>query len=212
MRTVNGTPDQATPSFAATLQSMVINPYWYVPQRIARERLWPHAERDPGYLARGGFRVFDTSHRGWRELDPARLDRDRIDGNDSAVRIRQEPGPNNLMGRLSFAFPNRHDVFLHDTPARALFERELRTFSEGCVRIENAMALARHTLRRAPEWSMARLQAEIDALRHRTVALPEPIPVYVLYLPTWVDDDGQVQSRPDSYRRESVLASYFPAN
>jgi murein L,D-transpeptidase YcbB/YkuD len=128
------------------------------------------------------------------------------------VRLRQEPGPGNLMGRLSFVFPNPFDVFLHDTPARALFERDTRTFSEGCVRIENAMALARHALRRMPEWTEARIQGEIDALHHQTLQLPEPIPVYVLYLPSWVDDDGRVHFRDDVYRREAVLASYYPAN
>jgi len=212
MRTINGTPDQATPSFTATLQSLIINPYWYVPERIARDRLWPRAQANPGYLPARGFRVFDTRNGDWQELDPARLDWARINGNGSSVRLRQEPGPGNLMGRLSFVFPNPFDVFLHDTPERALFERDTRTFSEGCVRIENAMALALHTLRRTPEWTEARIQEEIDALHHQTLRLPEPIPVYVLYLPSWVDDDGRAQFRDDHYGREPVLASYYPAN
>jgi len=212
MRTVNGTPDQATPSFTATLQSLIINPYWYVPERIARDRLWPRAQANPDYLGTRGFRVFDTSNGSWQELDPARMDWARINGNGSGVRLRQEPGPANLMGRLSFVFPNPFDVFLHDTPDRSLFERDTRTFSEGCVRIEKAMALALHTLRRTPEWTEARIQEEIDALHHQTLRLPEPIPVYVLYLPSWVDDDGRAQFRDDSYGREPVLASYYPAN
>jgi murein L,D-transpeptidase YcbB/YkuD len=212
MRTINGTPDQATPSFTAMLQSLIINPYWYVPQRIAHERLWPRAQANPGYLGARGFHVFDTRNGSWQELNPAHLDWARINGDGSTVRLRQEPGPKNLMGRLSFVFPNPFDVFLHDTPDRALFERDTRTFSEGCVRIENAMGLALHTLRRMPEWTEARLQEEIDALHHRTLKLPEPIPVYVLYLPGWVDGGGRVQFRDDVYGRESVLASYYPAN
>ena len=212
MRTINGTPDQATPSFSATLQSLIINPYWYVPERIARARLWPRAQANPGYLPARGFRVFDTRNGSWQELDPARLDWAWINGNGSGVRLRQEPGAGNLMGRLSFVFPNPFDVFLHDTPERTLFERDTRTFSEGCVRIENAMALALHTLRRMPEWNAARIQAEIDALRHQTLRLPEPIPVYVLYLPSWVDDAGRVQFREDPYRREPALVRHYPAN
>jgi murein L,D-transpeptidase YcbB/YkuD len=212
MRSINGTPDQATPSFTATLQTLIINPYWYVPQRIARDRLWPRAQLNTGYLAERGFRVFDTRKKGWQELDPARLDWKRINGDDTNVRLRQEPGPKNLMGRLSFVFPNPFDIFLHDTPDRALFERDVRTFSEGCVRIENAMALALHTLRQIPEWNEVRIQEEIDALHHRNLNLPEPIPVFVLYLPSWVDDDRQVQFRSDVYRRETVLTSYYPAD
>jgi murein L,D-transpeptidase YcbB/YkuD len=212
MRTINGTPDQATPSFSATLRSLIINPFWYVPERIARERLWPREQARPGYLAARGFRIFDTSNGNWQELDRARIDWALVNSNASTLRLRQDPGPRNLMGRLSFVFPNLHDVFLHDTPDRALFERDTRTFSEGCVRIDNAMALALHTLRRTPEWSAARIQEEIDAMHHTTLSLPEPIPVYVLYLPAWVDDDGQVQFRGDWYQREAVLAGYYPAN
>jgi murein L,D-transpeptidase YcbB/YkuD len=211
MRTINGTPDQATPSFTATLRSLIINPYWYVPGRIERDKLWPREQRNPGYLAARGFKIFDTRNGSWQELDPARLDWPRINGGNSGLRLRQEPGPKNLMGRLSFVFPNPHDVFLHDTPDRLLFERDTRTFSEGCVRIENAMVLALHALRRSPEWSEARIQEEIDALRHQTLPLLEPIPVYVLYLTSWVDDDGLVHFREDVYHRESVLAEYYPA-
>jgi murein L,D-transpeptidase YcbB/YkuD len=212
MRTINGTPDQATPSFSATLRSLIINPFWYVPERIARERLWPREQAKPGYLAARGFRIFDTRNGNWQELDPARIDWALVNGNGSGLRLRQDPGPRNLMGRLSFVLPNPHEVFLHDTPDRALFERDTRTFSEGCVRIDNAMALALHTLRRKPQWSAARIQEEIDAMRHTTLSLPEPIPVYVLYLPAWVDDNGQVQFRNDTYEREEVLAGYYPAN
>lgn len=203
MRVVVGTSEQATPSFTATLTSLVINPYWNVPVRIARDRLWPRERREPGYLAARGFRVLDPRTGRWREPDATRL-------TDSSPRLRQEPGPGNLMGRLSFALPNAFDVFMHDTPDRSLFEREIRACSEGCVRIEHARALALHTLRRMPAWTEERLQAEIDALRHRVLTLPEPIPVYVVYLPTWIDEDGLAHFRPDHYGREAVLARHFP--
>jgi murein L,D-transpeptidase YcbB/YkuD len=202
MRAIVGTRDQATPSFTATLSSLVINPYWNVPARIVRDKLVPRERRDPGYLAARGFRVLDPSTGRWRESDAASL--------HPTTRLRQEPGPGNSMGRLSFVLPNPFDVFLHDTPDRSLFEREVRACSEGCVRIENAMALALHTLRRLPEWTEQRIQSEIDALRHRVLTLPEPIPVYVLYLPSWVDEDGVVHFRPDHYGREAVLAQHFP--
>jgi murein L,D-transpeptidase YcbB/YkuD len=211
MRIIVGAPDQATPSFTATLRSLAINPYWNVPHRIARDRLLPRERQSPGYLAAGGFRLFDPRTGRWREPDAEALARAQLEDRGSTLRLRQEPGPGNLMGRLSFVFPNPYDVFLHDTPDRALFEREVRACSEGCVRIERAMALARHVLRCAPEWTEERVQQEIDGLRHRVVSLPEPIPVYVVYLPTWVDDEGVVHFRPDHYRRESGLAASFPA-
>jgi murein L,D-transpeptidase YcbB/YkuD len=203
MRVIVGSPDQTTPSFTATLRSLAINPYWNVPVRIARDKLVPRERRSPGYLAARGFRILDVRTGQWREPDAAGLA-------GPTPRLRQDPGPGNLMGRLSFVFPNPYDVFLHDTPDRALFEREVRSCSEGCVRIEHAMALALHTLRLAPEWTEPRLREEIDALRHRVLTLPEPIPVYVVYLPTWVDDEGLAHFRPDHYGREPVLAQSFP--
>jgi len=209
MRTINGSPREATPSFSGTLQSLVINPYWHVPTRIARDRLWPRIRRDPAYLDRNGFRIIDRRN-GWRELPLTPRIWSMLE-HDNGLLLRQDPGPKNLMGRLSFVFPNPHDIFLHDTPQRGLFKQAIRTFSEGCVRIEDALALARHTLRTLPEWTEARVRGEIAALRHETLPLPEPIPVYVLYLPAWVDDGGRAQFREDHYRRESVLASYFPA-
>jgi murein L,D-transpeptidase YcbB/YkuD len=203
MRVVVGTGEQSTPSFAATLRSLTINPYWNVPHRIARDRLVPREQRSPGYLVAHGFRVLDPRTGEWHEPDAESLAR-------SVPRLRQEPGPDNLMGRLSFALPNPFDVFLHDSPARSLFARQIRACSEGCVRIEHAMALALHTLRREPEWTEQRIREEIEALRHRVLTLPEPIPVYVVYLPSWVDEDGLAHFRPDHYGRETVLEWDFP--
>jgi murein L,D-transpeptidase YcbB/YkuD len=204
MRIVVGMADQPTPSFAATLRSLTVNPYWTVPERIARDRLVPREQRSPGYLASLGFRVLDRQSGTWREPDAEALAH-------SAPRLRQEPGPENFMGRLSFALPNPYAVFLHDSPARSLFLREIRACSEGCVRLERPMALALHTLRRSPEWSQERIQEEIDALRHRVLPLPEPIPVYVVYLPSWVDEDGLAHFHPDHYGRETVLAWEYPS-
>jgi murein L,D-transpeptidase YcbB/YkuD len=203
MKVIVGAPDQPTPSFSATIRSLVINPYWNVPVRIARDKLVPRERRDPGYLAARGFRVLDPRTGRWRSPDPALLAA-------KPVLLRQEPGPGNLMGRLSFVLPNPHDIFLHDTPDRALFEQDVRARSEGCVRIENAMALALHALRRAPDWTEERIQAEIDALHHRVLTLPEPTPVPIVYLPVWVDDGGVTHFRPDHYRRESELVRQFP--
>ena len=204
MRIVVGTAEQSTPSFTATLKTLTINPYWNVPERITRDRLVPREQKSPGYLAAHGFRVLDRGTGAWREPDAGTLA-------PPVPRLRQEPGPENLMGRLSFALPNPYDVFLHDSPARSLFAREIRACSEGCVRTERPMALALHTLRRTPEWTEARIQEEIDALHHRVLSLPEPIPVYIVYLPSWVDEEGLAHFHPDHYGRETVLAWEYPA-
>jgi murein L,D-transpeptidase YcbB/YkuD len=215
MRVIVGMPEQPTPSFAATLQTLAINPYWNVPERIAREVLLPKQQRDPLFFTTRGIRVFDPNNSDGNgngaEIEPAQLDWSNMNADSFTFRLRQEPGPKNSLGRLSFMLPNPFGVFLHDTPDRALFERDTRTFSESCVRLEQAMALAQHALRQLDGWDEERLRNEIDTLNQQTLRLPEPIPVYVLYLTSWVDDDGLVHFREDVYQRERILAGYYPA-
>jgi murein L,D-transpeptidase YcbB/YkuD len=208
-------PEQPTPSFAATLQTLAINPYWNVPERIARDVLLPKQQRDPLFFTTRGIRVFDprngNGNGNGAEIEPAALDWTSMDADSFAYRLRQEPGPKNSLGRLSFMLPNPFGVFLHDTPDKLLFARDTRTFSESCVRLEQAMALAQHALRQLDGWDEDRLRTEIDTLNQQILRLPEPIPVYVLYLTSWVDDDGLVHFREDVYKRERILAGYYPA-
>jgi murein L,D-transpeptidase YcbB/YkuD len=210
MRAIVGTVDQATPSFSATARTLIINPYWNVPTRIARDKLFPRQRRNPTFFAGRGFRVLQAQNGAWREIAPAAIDWTRVSGETLPYRLRQDPGPKNSMGRLALALPNPFDVFLHNTPEPWLFARDQRTYSEGCVRIEHAEALALRLLR-GSDWDAARLDAAIESLQHQTLTLPAPVPVYVLYLTSWVEADGTVQFRPDVYGRESVLAEYFPA-
>jgi len=211
MRAIVGTPDQATPSFRATFRSLVINPYWNVPTRIVRDKLVPRQQADPQYLASRGFRVLTERNGRVQALDPSQVAWAKVDAATFSDRLRQEPGPKNSMGRLAFDMPNRFDIFLHDTPQRYLFKHDVRTYSEGCVRIDQAMALAVHTLRRDAKWDQAQLREAIDSLKYRKLALPEAIPVYVVYLPSWVDEQGVVHFVDDVYQREGVLASWYPA-
>lgn len=211
MRVIVGTPDQATPSFTAVLQSLVINPYWNVPPRIARDRLLAKQQSDPNFFRTRAFRLYRNSGKNAREIDPAGIDWRGLRPDDFTYRLRQDPGPRNSMGRLAFFLPNHFDIFLHGTPESGLFVRDTRTFSEGCIRIEHPMTLALYTLRHANDWSEEPIQRAIDALHHKTLRLPEPMPVYVLYLPNWVDDAGRVHFREDVYERDRVLKRYYPA-
>lgn len=211
MRVIVGTPDQATPSFTASMNALVINPYWNVPLRIARDKLLPIQQRNPQFLTSRGFRVFPNGSASGREFDPAGIDWRHVSTDEFPYRLRQEPGDKNSMGRVAFVLPNQFDVFLHDTPERTLFQRDIRTFSEGCVRIERFMPLALYALRDNSAWSESRILSEIESRRHQKVLLSQPIPVYVLYLTSWVDDAGRVHFADDVYQREAVLARYYPA-
>lgn len=133
MRVVVGTPGQATPSFTAMLRSLVIDPYWNVPARIARDKLLPRERRNPDYLAAHGFRVLDPRTGQWRAPDATSLAEVQAGDRKSTPRLRQEPGPANLMGRLSFILSNAFDIFLHDTPDRSLFEADWPCRSTRCL-------------------------------------------------------------------------------
>ena len=175
MKTVVGKDYTRTPFFAARITEVIVNPWWNVPDSIATKELWPKQRRDGSYFAREHMVV--------------------VDG-----RIRQRPGPWNALGRLKFNMPNRYNVYLHDTPAKALFERPFRAFSHGCIRLERPLELARHLLR-DPAFT---IEGE-----ERTIALPlpAPMPVYVLYWTAWVGDDGHMEFHRDHYERDEALGA-----
>ncbi|MCL4798817.1 MAG: L,D-transpeptidase family protein, partial [Burkholderiales bacterium] len=138
-RVVVGQPFRRTPAFRATMDHLVLNPTWTVPPTILREDVLPKLARDPGYLAANGMRVVDNAG---RPVDAAAIDWQAARGGGFAYQIEQAPGGTNPLGQLKFMFPNRHSVYLHDTPSRALFEKTERAFSSGCIRVERPRELA----------------------------------------------------------------------
>ena len=209
-RVIVGRPYRPSPEFADRIRYLVLNPYWEVPPRLAAQDKLPLIRRDPAYLAREHLRVL----RGWgeaaRELDPATIDWQRVRA-PLPFRLRQDPGPWNALGQVKFMFPNSHDVYLHDTPARELFAHAERGFSSGCIRVQQALALADWLLADDPAWPPEALRAAIDSGKTRTVNLRRPVPVYLLYWTAWVDSDGTVQFRRDIYDRDGPLAAALAA-
>jgi len=205
MRAIVGRNYRRTPVFTDMMTYLVINPYWNVPNSIAVKDKLPVLKKNPGYLAEHNMKVFE----GWvadaPELDPDTIDWEDFTEETFPFRLRQDPGPANALGRIKFMFPNKFNVYLHDTPARALFDQTVRTFSSGCIRIEQPLELAEYLLRADPGWSRPAILAAIDRSEEQTVRLPEPIKVYILYCTTWVDDEGNVQFRRDIYERDAAV-------
>jgi murein L,D-transpeptidase YcbB/YkuD len=117
----------------------------------------------------------------------------------AGYRFRQRPGATNALGYVKFLFPNEHAVYLHDTPADALFKRIGRAFSHGCVRVEEPEVLAKYVLRDQREWTDDAIRAAMRAGEERHVKLREPIPVHIVYLTAWVDDKGGLHFEDDVY-------------
>jgi murein L,D-transpeptidase YcbB/YkuD len=203
MRTVVGKQDTPTPIFNDEMTHIVFSPYWNVPPSIAEGETLPSVLKDPGFLERQNMEVLDASG---KPVDPASMDLD----DPKKYRFRQRPGSQNSLGLVKFMFPNQFDVYLHDTPVDSLFGRASRSFSHGCVRLEQPMALARYVLRDQPEWTEERITEAMHAGEEKHLKLKQPIPVYLGYWTARVSADGIVQFRKDIYnidaRQKSLLA------
>ena len=119
--------------------------------------------------------------------------------------LRQDPGSRNAMGLVKIMFPNKHLVYLHDTPSRSFFEREDRTFSSGCIRVEKPFELAALLLDNPTKWNQESIKRIIESKRPYTVTLPEHIPVLLLYWTAVVDQDGAVHFKKDPYNRDMAV-------
>ncbi len=206
MRTVVGHPDRPTPSLRAEVHQIVLNPPWVAPPTIVREDILPRQRRDPGYLARKRIRVFESWAPDARELSPDSIDWQGIDPKRIPFRFEQRPGPWNSLGRIKLEMDNDFDVYLHDTSARYLFGLSRRTFSSGCVRLEDAVALSAALLGPDSGFDRNALLMAIDRGTTQYLDLEEPVPVYIVYLSSWVDATGTVNFRPDVYGRDRRVA------
>ena len=174
--------DQATPAFADLMTYIEFAPYWNVPEKIAEEEIWPKVAEDPGYLERNEYEV--VNDRG-------------------GPRVRQRPGEKNALGRAKFIFPNDLNIYLHDTPARSLFQRDVRAFSHGCIRIEKPLELAKYALAGQSGWTEERIEQAMEGPT-RQVVLKRKIPVYIVYFTTYVRD-GTLYFANDLYERDDNL-------
>lgn len=198
MRVVVGKQDTQTPIFNDEMSYLVFSPYWNVPDSIAQGETLPAVINDPSFLQRTNMEVVDTAGRV--------VDASSVDLNDpTAYRFRQKPGANNSLGLVKFMFPNQYNVYLHDTPADSLFERAARSFSHGCVRVEDPVALAKYVLGDQPEWTDQRIRDAMQAGTEKTVKLKAPIPVFLGYLTARVRPDNTVQFRKDVYQVDGRL-------
>ena len=192
MRVVVGKKDTPTPIFADDMTHVVFSPYWNVPPDIVKNETIPSALRDPAFLDRTNMEVLDRSG---KPVDPSSIDMEAV----GEYRFRQRPGSSNSLGLVKFVFPNSYNVYLHDTPADSLFARATRSFSHGCVRVEQPEALARYVLGDQPAWTPERISEAMHAGTEKTVKLSRPLPVYLGYWTARVSADGIVQFRDDIY-------------
>ena len=197
MRVVVGRSVTGTPVFVDAIEWLEFNPYWNVPRSIASKELYPKMARNPGYLASQQMELV-----GGAGLSGAELQRALASGR---ARIRQRPGELNALGRVKFVMPNKHDVYLHDTPSRTLFERSRRDFSHGCVRLHRPFDLAAFALAAQPEWTSEGMAQAVAAGVNTRVPLSATIPVLLFYSTVNVEPDGRGRFVPDVYGLDARL-------
>jgi len=174
-RTVVGARRTPTPQLSATITAVTLNPWWHVPQSIIREN---------GGNFGAGYEVTRTAN---------------------GISVRQPPGPRNALGRLKIEMPNEHAIYLHDTPSQALFGRSVRAFSHGCIRTQNVRDFAALLLAPTGGWSRGRIDTIIGTGRNQSVALAQPVPVYIAYFTAAATTDGNVVTYPDIYGRDAPI-------
>jgi L,D-transpeptidase YcbB len=211
-KVVVGKTDKQTPIFGQDMQEIVFNPYWNVPNSIKTEEIRPYLREEGAWLFGGGGWNTSVLERhglkinyGGREVDPSTLDWNRID--IRALNIYQPPGPDNVLGVVKFVFPNKHDVYMHDTPQRFLFAKPVRAESHGCMRVENPDQLAAVLLKQDQGWSSAKVASAIQGSYDQHIALHQKIPVYVQYFTLRVNEDGSISQFNDLYGHDARMSA-----
>lgn len=187
MDIVVGTEAHQTVTFNDEMKQIVFSPYWNVPPSIVKNEILPSMRRSNGYLRRNGYEQTGTE-------------------NGLPV-IRQKPGSGNSLGLVKFLFPNDHNIYFHDTPAKSLFQVRRRTFSHGCIRLAEPTKLAEYLLRDVPGWTPEKINAAMHGGKEQWVNLPSSVPVSITYITAWVDGQGQLHFREDIYGHDKTEAA-----
>lgn len=200
-RTITGDRKHPTPIMNTVITAVTFNPPWNVPYSIAVNEMLPRLQREAAYLERTNIEIVG------RTADPhgTQIDWSRYSRNNFPFNFRQPPGAGNALGLVKFEMPNSFNIYLHDTPQRALFNKSARALSHGCVRVQCAKELAEHLLDDPTLWLSSDLAAALQEGRTHQIRLKQPLPVYLLYFTAFAEEDGTVNFRADVYNRDHAM-------
>ena len=199
-----GRVDRETPALKSEIFQVKLNPDWSVPAKIARIDMLKHELEEPGYFANKNVRVFTSDG---REVDPRAVNWKQVkDGGSFPYRLKQDAGPENALGPMKLDFQNDYAVFIHGTPAPKLFAKQDRYFSSGCVRVDDPLGLATFLLQGDPSWSRERIEQVVKGGKTTYAKLARPIPVHLVYMTAWVDEQGVANFRNDAYDRDPSVS------
>lgn len=185
MDIVVGKTTNKTVIFSDEMEQIVFSPYWNIPESIVKNEILPAISKNPRYLKNNQMEIVGTEN--------------------GFPKIRQKPGPKNSLGKVKFLFPNKYNIYFHDTPAKSLFEKKTRAFSHGCIRLSQPFELAKYLLKDDPQWTDEAIQNAMNSGTEKWVSLSEKIPVSISYYTAWVDSSGDVHFRDDIYGHDKNI-------
>lgn len=200
-KTIVGKPSRPTPAFINHVQHIVMAPTWTVPPTIMQKDKLPRLRKNPAAFD-GSFEVITP---GGQRVAPSSID---WSNGSAGYTLRQKSGARNALGRIKFLFPNRHAIYLHDTPSKSLFKRKTRAYSSGCVRIENPLELA-NVLLQGTQWTPQSIKAATRGSGERWVDPAQQIPIYLVYWTTWLNSQGHVETLRDIYHHDKPLLTQY---
>ncbi len=191
-----------TPEFHDQMTHMVVNPTWHVPRSITGKEYLPILKKDPGFLARRGMRMVNSSG---KAVNPASVNLAKYNAKNFPYSIKQKPSKSNALGLVKFMFPNKYNIYLHDTPSKSLFSREVRAFSHGCVRVQKPFEFAYKLLEKQTSDPKGAFHGWLKTGREQYVNLQQPVPIYLNYRTAFFKENGRVNYRNDIYGRDKTI-------
>lgn len=210
IRTVVGTPKNPTPIFSNIVKTIVLNPYWNLPTSIVQKEMIPKLLKNSNAMAKKGIEIRDGWGRNAKKVNPSTIDWAKYRYSAHVpFRFAQVPGDKNALGKVKFLFPNKYAVYMHDTPAKSLFNRNKRAFSHGCVRLHKPRELLKTFAKFNSNLSYDKSQKILKGKDRTHISLKERVPVDIIYLTAWVDYDGKLQFRNDIYGYDKMQLKSF---
>ncbi len=186
MNVVVGKDGHSTTIFSDKLTTIVFSPYWNVPESIVKKEIQPAMAKNKNYLKDNNMEITGTR--------------------DGLPVVRQKPGDKNSLGKVKFLFPNSFNIYFHDTPAKSLFNQDVRAYSHGCIRLSEPEKLAAYLLKDDPDWTKEKINQAMNSGDQKFVALKNPVPVFITYYTAWVDANGKLNFRNDIYGHDAEIA------
>lgn len=205
-RVVLGEVAYATPELSSVINHIELNPWWNAPTSIVKRILIPKFKSERAYIDENQYLLLARAGDNKSAVDPDKIDWDRVTINNFRWSVRQKPGKKNVLGRVVFWFPSKHNVFIHDTASPELFEDDVRYFSSGCIRVDSAVYMAMLLLRDQDggSWTEDKIQQLINANEPYKITFARPVSVHITYFTAWTDTKNRVQFRKDIYKRDRL--------